>query len=284
MLSSGADDNQLKNLVLVMLWRKQPDQKILLQRNFHHFCTDAETRKTDSYYVADVFDYHLREEGPRTFRKFHKIYLCGDHGGHFSSQETIFNESTFKTKYNIEVECLFLCSYHAYNLCDGVGVHSKREAEKVNKSGLLLVSAGDYAHQMRNSNYENTKSVAFEKIAQRRHVSQETRGDWKFRRPVTALCRKVPNEKVHPFSVLVLETYQQRPHCFQPQPLPQMEWSRAFSGEQGHCGPCEMLQTHARDFPRKVLGERILASTTCNWDRAVPGDLPSSEKPARHHR
>lgn len=29
MLSSGADDNQLKNLVLVMLWREQPDQRIL---------------------------------------------------------------------------------------------------------------------------------------------------------------------------------------------------------------------------------------------------------------
>ena len=115
-----------------------------------------------------MFDYHLREEGARTFKKFHKMYLCGDHGGHFSSQETIFNESTFKTKYNIEVECLFLCSYHAYSLCDGAGVHSKREAEKVNESGLLLVSAGvtagDYAHQMRNSNYANTKSAAFDRF------------------------------------------------------------------------------------------------------------------------
>ena len=81
-----------------------------------------ETRSADAYYVADVYDFYFNDKLPKDhccvfFRalKITRIYLSGDHGGHFSASATMYRESLFERLYNIELFTMFLCSYHAYN-------------------------------------------------------------------------------------------------------------------------------------------------------------------------
>ena len=112
---------KVKNLVLVVLWRDKPDGQLHV-RKIHNICTDAETCATDAGYVKHVFKFHLdKQMSSGEFSRFHKMTIAGDHGSHFSAIETIFHESTFKEKYNMEVNLVFLCSYHAFNRCDKAG-------------------------------------------------------------------------------------------------------------------------------------------------------------------
>ena len=155
MLGSDKDqsNNQLKNLVLVMVWRDAEGNTHT--QTFHHFCTDPGSSSTDADYVADVFDYHLHhqtEEYPGTLDKFHTIYLCGDHGGHFSCLATMYNESTWFKKYKKKVTSFFLASYHAFNVCDGAGVPPARIAMSLNKEGYTLLNSGDYTRAVEDSN------------------------------------------------------------------------------------------------------------------------------------
>jgi hypothetical protein len=171
--------NQLKNLVLVMVWREKGNTHTQV---FHHFCTDPSSYSTDSSYVADVFDYHLHpksHEYPGTLDQFHTLYLCGDHGGHFSCLATMYNESTWYAKYGKKVTDFFLASYHAFNLCDGAGVPPARIAMSLNKEGYTLLTSGDYAIAVQNS---NSSCIALDFSVIRRDVgffppSLKIRGD-----------------------------------------------------------------------------------------------------------
>ena len=146
---SDANDqgtNQVKNLQLVLL----------------------ETQSCNSHYVADVFEYllhHPDEHHWGFLRKFHKIFICGDHGPHFSSKETMYNESTFQEKYGIEVETVFLCSYHAFNRCDAAGVELKRLIVSAAKQRLSYVTSVDFALLMNRSQYLNHVAVPYAKIS-----------------------------------------------------------------------------------------------------------------------
>ena len=64
------------------------------------------------------------------FAPFHTLYVSGDHGPHFHSAKTMYNESSFFAKYGKKMVNMFLCSYHAYNRCDSAGVESKRIAKR----------------------------------------------------------------------------------------------------------------------------------------------------------
>ena len=158
--------NQLKNLVLVMVWMENGR---LYSRTFHHFCTDSSSYSTDSAYVADVFDYHLRpksEEYPGTLERFQTLYLCGDHGSHFSGVQTLYYESTWFEQYQKKVVDFFLPSYHAFNVCDGAGVPPARIAMSLNKQGYTLLNAGDYARACNDSN-STSVAIAFDCIRRR---------------------------------------------------------------------------------------------------------------------
>lgn len=92
---------KIVNLVLCVLWR-EADTGPLHVLNIHNFCSDKETQSADAYFVADVMDFHLQKNSdshPGTFDAFHKIFLAGDHRSHFSSIQTIFDESKFYEKY-----------------------------------------------------------------------------------------------------------------------------------------------------------------------------------------
>ena len=92
----------------------------------NNFCSDKDHRSADSFYVAQVFETHLKDPGTwfRT-KGLEKLFICGDHGPHFSATKTVYNETTFFVKYGVTPWCFFLCSYHAYNRCDGAGAEAK---------------------------------------------------------------------------------------------------------------------------------------------------------------
>ena len=114
----NCEGNKVQNLVLVALWRMQPGEPLRVFK-FSNYCDDKDTRSADAYYVADVFDFYFGQ-GEHHCKFFQvnnitKIYISGDHGPHFSSIQTIYNETTIYARYGIIVEAFSLCSYHAYN-------------------------------------------------------------------------------------------------------------------------------------------------------------------------
>lgn len=112
---------KVSNLVLVLMWRDSVGGPVYILK-INNVCADKDTNGTDSYFVADVFDNLFRSD---FMTRFFVIYIAGDHGSHFCSTATFFNESTFRMKYGKHVVCLFLCSYHCYNRCDRAGLELK---------------------------------------------------------------------------------------------------------------------------------------------------------------
>ena len=114
----NCEGNKVQNLVLVVLWRKVAGEPIRVFK-FNNYCDDKNSRSADAYYVADVFDFYFGQGSHHcTFfqaNNITKIFISGDHGPHFSSIQTIFNETTIYSRYGIVVEAFSLCSYHAYN-------------------------------------------------------------------------------------------------------------------------------------------------------------------------
>ena len=155
---------KVKNLVLVKLTRGE-DRDLVVEK-IHNFCTDKESG-CDAYYVADVFRHHMTTEekgGSGLFDDIKEIFLAGDHGPHFASVQTVYNESTLWTKWGKLVHPMFLCSYHAYNRCDGAGVTVKREAESCARNNCGPITAENYAHLMNTGSTFDTYSFCFNTI------------------------------------------------------------------------------------------------------------------------
>jgi hypothetical protein len=73
----------------------------------------ADKESCDAWFTADVFDFHLApgdEHHSGLLDHLNKLYVVGDHGPHFSANNTLLNESTFFRRYCKVVECVFLCS------------------------------------------------------------------------------------------------------------------------------------------------------------------------------
>ncbi len=110
--------------------------------------------------------HHLKPKaqgGSGLIEEIDEIIQSGDHGPHFSCVETVCNETTFFEKFGKQVHNKFLCSYHAYNRCDGAVVSVKRLAEAAARSGCGPLSAQDYTSTMNSSAYFHTYSFTFHK-------------------------------------------------------------------------------------------------------------------------
>ena len=104
---------QVKNLVLVVLWREVEGEK-LRRLVIHNVCTDKATQSCDTYYNADVMDFHMTVVGENgtgllSRERFNNIIFVGDHGPHFSGAETVYNESCMFEKYQV---CTYLTSLY----------------------------------------------------------------------------------------------------------------------------------------------------------------------------
>ena len=165
---------KINNLVIVILFREFEGGPLIVH-NISNICEYDNQGSCDAYFVADVFDFHLTSQayGSGLFKKFHTIIISGDHGPHFSSSKTIFNESTFHAKFGKRIRVLSLCSYHAFNRCDAAGAAVKELAHAKEKQGLALVSSSDYVFAIRNCGQENAWSYDFETINRSLNVFDE---------------------------------------------------------------------------------------------------------------
>ena len=157
----GDGGGKVANLVLVRIAKVNGVRTVV---KTSHICNDPNSRSTDSYYVADVFAYHMAHADPGLFADFHTIYLVGDHGPHFSSNDTIRNEASFFKKYNKTLHLIFLCSYHAYNRCDAAGAQLMRVLEANTKMDKRERTAKEVARVMNSANFKDHKAVPFEMI------------------------------------------------------------------------------------------------------------------------
>jgi hypothetical protein len=130
--------SHVKCLHWVLMWRNEPGGPIE-RLKLRHYCSDTKSLSTDSYYQADVTNFHLdelNEHCPKLFKDFHTIIMVGDHGPHFASHETMHNESTLERKYGKRIRLMFLTSYHAYSRADGAGAEDSTALRKDLIAGL----------------------------------------------------------------------------------------------------------------------------------------------------
>jgi hypothetical protein len=115
--------SHVKCLHWVVMWRDEIDGPIKILK-LRHYCSDKESMMTDSFYTADVMDFHFDKASkfnPGIFDKFTRVYFVGDHGPHFASCGTMFNESKSFYKYGKEIVLKFYTSYHAFGRADAAG-------------------------------------------------------------------------------------------------------------------------------------------------------------------
>jgi hypothetical protein len=121
----------VKNLVFVLLYREKEGGP-LQELNLSNLCSDADTQQCDRFFYRDVLLFHLHatdDHHTGILNQFKHIYVVGDHGMHFCSQSTFWLHSTLFEEFGITFEDVFLCSYHAYNRCDGAGARVTRLGE-----------------------------------------------------------------------------------------------------------------------------------------------------------
>ena len=156
----------VKCLIFVLQWREIPGAPLKLLK-IRNYCSHAETLSCDSYYNADCTDFHLRAKSdftPGHFDTFTKVYFFGDHGPHFASVATMFNESTFYRIYSKEVYDNFFTSYHAYGRADGAGSEDNMSFANDFRKGVPRLGARSWAEMTNASNDPLSIAYAFDKI------------------------------------------------------------------------------------------------------------------------
>ena len=123
----------VKCLHFVLQWRDKEGAPLKLLK-LRTYCSDVKSMSTDSYYVADAMDLHFKQG--TWFNPFHRVYFFGDHGPHFASAQTLFNESTSYRRYKKEIHNFFFASYHAFGRADGAGAEDKRSARQDFRNGI----------------------------------------------------------------------------------------------------------------------------------------------------
>ena len=166
---------KIGNLQLVILFRTE-EKMPLVQIKVYNFSGGDGGVKCDPFFVQDVMDFHMKpvdQGGSGLLGNFSKIHISGDHGSHFSSTKTIFNESRMFERYGIKVRIISLCSYHCYNRCDAAGVLGKKLAAKAALEGKELRTSGDYAQGTMQSGSPETLAYDFEHINRSEEVWPE---------------------------------------------------------------------------------------------------------------
>ena len=169
------DGGHVKCLHLVVQFR-QVEGGPLHKMKIRNYCSDKDTLTTNHGYVVDVMRYHLqeKEEGiyPGLFDQFQKIYIAGDHGGHFSNAGTMIEESKFYREFGKEIHLCYYPPYHAHGLADQAGAEDKKQARKDKINDCLRIGAADYTAMTNGSN--DARSIAFEFSKINRSISAYT--------------------------------------------------------------------------------------------------------------
>lgn len=158
--------SHVKCLHWVMMWREEANGELLLMK-VRNYCSDKDSCSTDSYFTADVAEFHLGKKGPHNpgyFDNFHTVVFMGDHGPHFSSGQCVHHESTLKRKFNKNIRLMFYTSYHAFGRADGAGAEDKRHAIRDLRKGIPRLGARSYTDMTNESNDPLSRAHEFVKI------------------------------------------------------------------------------------------------------------------------
>jgi hypothetical protein len=111
--------NKTVNLVMSMSWNEKGNNE---KKYVCNIVTD-ESRKSDSLFVMNIFQFHLDRRNLPTgiFFGVTHVYRSGDSGPHFQSRLWLAFESTIFVGFGIFWEVHTLCKRHAFNICDGFG-------------------------------------------------------------------------------------------------------------------------------------------------------------------
>ena len=158
--------SHVKCLHWVLMWRDTmggPIKRLKLR----HYCSHKPSMSTDSYFQADVTDFHLNESNPHCpllFKSFHTVIFVGDHGPHFSSHETMHNESTILRRYGKKIICMFFASYHAYSRADGAGAEDSTGLRSDLVSGFPRIGSPAMTEMTNDSNDHSSWAYDFPQI------------------------------------------------------------------------------------------------------------------------
>jgi hypothetical protein len=156
----------VKCLIWVVIWR-DVDGEPLKRLKLRHYCSNAANMNCDSYYQADVVDFHLDESNshcPRIFSAMHTLIFVGDHGVHFADHQTMHNESTLFRRFGKKVRCLFLASYHAYSRADGAGSEDSTALRRDLRAGMPRFGAAAFTEMTNSSSDQASWAYEFPEI------------------------------------------------------------------------------------------------------------------------
>jgi hypothetical protein len=165
----NCDGTKVANLVFVIIFRQTVDgEDGVATRHqvfkINHFCHHPDERSADVFYVATVMEMLLKAGGFLQAYGITRLFISGDHGPHFAALRTFFDETTMFERFQVDVHIFYLCSYHAYNRCDGAGVESKKLANRQKRVRRGLRTAQDYAEALNASSYSNSVGHSLDQI------------------------------------------------------------------------------------------------------------------------
>jgi hypothetical protein len=154
----------------VVQWRTTIGGPLHLLK-LRHYCSDSMSQSCSAHYNSDVEAFHFKPAGdhnPGLFSKLgiHKVYIGGDHGPHFACFDSLYHEASCKILYGMEVELMWLTSYHAYNRCDGAGAEDSTSHNTDTRGGLPREGAAAWTDMTNESNDQRSWAYHFPSIAQ----------------------------------------------------------------------------------------------------------------------
>ena len=114
-----SEGTKLYDLIWVCIWRDRKTGRIC-RHYIHHIAQQNEIEHASLEYFADALLLHL-EKDTGLFNGIQKVYFSGDHAKNFANFVAHALTSIIRTRFGLEIVFEYLCSYHAYNECDGCG-------------------------------------------------------------------------------------------------------------------------------------------------------------------
>lgn len=171
--SSG---KHVKCLIWVVQWRDNVGEPLKLLK-LRHYCSDGDSMSTDSYYTADVMDFHFSKgdkHHPGLFDKFNRVYFVGDHGVHFACVATMYNEAKSYRVHHKEIVLMYLTSYHAFSRADGAGAEDSTQHVSDFRNGRLRLGGAEWT-DMTNTNADlRSRAYHFAKINRNEDIFPST--------------------------------------------------------------------------------------------------------------
>ena len=146
------DKGKINNLVFVVL-RPNPNGV----GNISDYSDNIARTKCTSKYHAYCLDFLFQRDD--LFPRGTTVYISGDHGPHFWCWDTLAYQSTVFGKYGLKIHVVGLCSYHAYNRCDGHGANIKKAARAEQLRGAGPTTPEEFAHMVNNMPAAEAKGI-----------------------------------------------------------------------------------------------------------------------------